>query len=172
MTARPAGRLVVAVTGASGAPYAVRVLQLLHARREYEVHLVISHAGATKYEAGFIGSSASVGMLIGALGIGFVADRVGRKLAFMLGMAIYSVLSLVLCLTWNYESLLVLRMVQGIGLGAGRVPPSSSSAGSLTSSRSGRAGPPCTPIPVSCTPRTPVASEPRGRRAASAWPEP
>ena len=118
MTARPAGRLVVAVTGASGAPYAVRVLQLLHARRDYEVHLVISHAGATKYEAGFIGSSVSVGMLIGALGIGFVADRVGRKLAFMLGMAIYSVLSLVLCLTWNYESLLVLRMVQGIGLGA------------------------------------------------------
>lgn len=46
MTARPAGRLVVAVTGASGAPYAVRVLQLLHARRDYEVHLVISHAGA------------------------------------------------------------------------------------------------------------------------------
>jgi putative MFS transporter len=57
-------------------------------------------------------------MLIGALGIGFVADRVGRKLAFMLGMAIYSVLSLILCLTWSYESLLVLRMVQGIGLGA------------------------------------------------------
>jgi 4-hydroxy-3-polyprenylbenzoate decarboxylase len=46
MTAKPAGRLIVAVTGASGAPYAVRVLQLLHARREYEVHLVISHAGA------------------------------------------------------------------------------------------------------------------------------
>ena len=41
-----AGRLIVAVTGASGAPYAVRVLQLLHARGDYEVHLVISHAGA------------------------------------------------------------------------------------------------------------------------------
>jgi putative MFS transporter len=79
---------------------------------------VIAAFAITKYEAGFIGSSVSVGMLIGALGIGFVADRVGRKLAFMLGMAIYSVLSLVLCLTWNYESLLVLRMVQGIGLGA------------------------------------------------------
>jgi MFS transporter, putative metabolite:H+ symporter len=79
---------------------------------------VIAAFAITKYEAGFIGSSVSVGMLIGALGIGFVADRVGRKLAFMLGMAIYSVLSLVLCLAWNYESLLVLRMVQGIGLGA------------------------------------------------------
>lgn len=79
---------------------------------------VIASFAITKYEAGFIGSSVSVGMLIGALGIGFVADRVGRKLAFMLGMAIYSVLSLVLCLTWSYESLLVLRMVQGIGLGA------------------------------------------------------
>jgi len=79
---------------------------------------VIASFAITKYEAGFIGSSVSVGMLIGALGIGFVADRVGRKLAFMLGMAIYSVLSLILCLTWSYESLLVLRMVQGIGLGA------------------------------------------------------
>jgi putative MFS transporter len=79
---------------------------------------VIVAFAVTKYEAGFIGSSVSVGMLIGALGIGFVADRAGRKLAFMLGMAIYSVLSLVLCLAWNYESLLVLRMLQGIGLGA------------------------------------------------------
>jgi 4-hydroxy-3-polyprenylbenzoate decarboxylase len=56
MTARPAGRLVVAVTGASGAPYAVRVLQLLHARRDCEVHLVISHAGAVtlRQETGLI----------------------------------------------------------------------------------------------------------------------
>jgi len=46
MMADQVRRLVVAVTGASGGHYAVRILQLLHAVPEYEVHLIISSAGA------------------------------------------------------------------------------------------------------------------------------
>lgn len=38
-------RIVLAITGASGAPYAVRLLQVL-ARRELEIHLAISPSGA------------------------------------------------------------------------------------------------------------------------------
>jgi len=39
-------RLIIAVTGASGGPYAVRILQLLRAVPDYEAHLIISSAGA------------------------------------------------------------------------------------------------------------------------------
>jgi 4-hydroxy-3-polyprenylbenzoate decarboxylase len=39
-------RVVVAITGASGAAYGVRVLELLHTLPHVETHLVVSHAGA------------------------------------------------------------------------------------------------------------------------------
>ncbi|HEX4357691.1 MAG TPA: UbiX family flavin prenyltransferase [Pseudonocardia sp.] len=46
MSADHTRRLIVAVTGASGAPYAVHILKLLHSSPGYEAHLVISSAGA------------------------------------------------------------------------------------------------------------------------------
>ncbi len=42
---RPTRRIVFAITGASGAPYAVRLLQIL-ARSQAEIHLTISPSGA------------------------------------------------------------------------------------------------------------------------------
>lgn len=49
MKPAPAGimRIVVGVTGASGAIYAVRLLQVLHDRDQVETHLVISSSGRT-----------------------------------------------------------------------------------------------------------------------------
>jgi len=46
MTSDDRRRLIVAVTGASGGHYAVRILQLLHAIPDYAAHLIISSAGA------------------------------------------------------------------------------------------------------------------------------
>ena len=43
--ARSVTRLVVAITGASGAVYGVRVLEALKAMPEIETHLVVSDAG-------------------------------------------------------------------------------------------------------------------------------
>lgn len=39
-------RVVVAITGASGAAYGVRVLEILHAARDVETHLVVTSSGA------------------------------------------------------------------------------------------------------------------------------
>lgn len=39
-------RIIIALTGASGAPYGVRLLQLLHAMPDVETHLIVSHAAA------------------------------------------------------------------------------------------------------------------------------
>ncbi len=38
-------RLIVAITGASGAIYGIRLLQHLHARSDFETHLLLSSAG-------------------------------------------------------------------------------------------------------------------------------
>ena len=45
-------RLIIAITGATGAVYGVRMLQVLHLQEEWEAHFVISDAGVLnlKYE--------------------------------------------------------------------------------------------------------------------------
>jgi 2,5-furandicarboxylate decarboxylase 2 len=46
-TARPARkRLIVGITGATGAAYGIKLLELLKAERDWESHLVLSEAGA------------------------------------------------------------------------------------------------------------------------------
>jgi len=44
-SARPARRIIVAISGASGAVYGTRLLQVLHAMAGIETHLVVSDAG-------------------------------------------------------------------------------------------------------------------------------
>lgn len=39
-------RIIIAMTGASGAPYGVRLLQLLHGMPDIETHLIVSHSAA------------------------------------------------------------------------------------------------------------------------------
>jgi MFS transporter, putative metabolite:H+ symporter len=68
--------------------------------------------------AGLLISAAYVGQFVGALTLGVVAERRGRRMAFILSLATFGVLSLVAALAWNFESLLVLWLLQGIGLGA------------------------------------------------------
>ena len=77
--------------------------------------------GLTTAQVGFIASMGLVGMALGAVLAGSVADRFGRKKTFAATLLIYS-LSTGLCgLAWNYESLLVIRFLVGFGLG-GQLP--------------------------------------------------
>jgi MFS transporter, putative metabolite:H+ symporter len=84
----------------------------------YIIPSIIVTFGLTNSQAGLFGSSVSLGMLIGSLSIGFLADHAGRRLAFLIGIGIYSGLSIALTLAWNFDSLVWLRVTQGIGLGA------------------------------------------------------
>jgi MFS transporter, putative metabolite:H+ symporter len=72
---------------------------------------------------GFLGtgvliSAGYLGQAIGAIAIGSVADRLGRRRTFLLAITVFSVLSVACALAWNLESLTVARLLQGMGLGA------------------------------------------------------
>jgi putative MFS transporter len=72
-------------------------------------------------QIGMMISAGFVGQLIGALLFGWVAERFGRMPAMIWSIATFAVMSLVCAFAWDYNSLVVFRMLQGIGLG-GEVP--------------------------------------------------
>ena len=72
----------------------------------------------TAGEAGVLASAAFLGMFIGAIIIPPIGDRIGRKMALLLSIAFYSVVSLAMIFAGNYQTALVLRILQGVGLGA------------------------------------------------------
>jgi putative MFS transporter len=63
-------------------------------------------------------ASAFVGQFLGALYMGRVADRFGRRPAFLINLALYSVASLVGAFSMNAPFLIVTRFIAGIGIGA------------------------------------------------------
>src|SRR5258708_16797738 len=72
-------------------------------------------------EIGVMISAGFLGQLLGALLFGWIAERYGRMNAMVGSIALFGVMSLACALAWDYRSLLVLRTIQGIGLG-GEVP--------------------------------------------------
>ncbi|CAM3725617.1 MFS transporter [Tsukamurella strandjordii] len=62
-------------------------------------------------------ASAFIGQFLGALLMGRLADRVGRRRAFMINLAIYSAMSLAGAFSPNVSFLVVTRFIAGIGIG-------------------------------------------------------
>lgn len=69
-------------------------------------------------ESGLIVSAGYVGQLVGALVAGALAEKLGRRKAFIFSLAVFGLLSIGAALAWSYTSLLTFRMIQGLGLGA------------------------------------------------------
>ncbi len=63
-------------------------------------------------------SAGFLGQLIGALVGGALAERIGRRPVIAAAVLWFGLFSLACGWAWNYESLLVLRLLQGLGLGA------------------------------------------------------
>ncbi|WP_425805597.1 MFS transporter [Desulfitobacterium sp. Sab5] len=72
-------------------------------------------------QVGYIGSIGLVGMALGAVLGGSIADIIGRKKVFAFTLAMYSVATGLCGLSWNYGSLLFFRFLVGFGLG-GQLP--------------------------------------------------
>ncbi|MBR2773508.1 MAG: MFS transporter [Selenomonadaceae bacterium] len=77
--------------------------------------------GLTPDQVGWIGSVGLIGMALGAVLAGTIADRFGRKNVFAATVILYSVSTGLCALAWSYESLLVFRFLVGFGLG-GELP--------------------------------------------------
>jgi MFS transporter, putative metabolite:H+ symporter len=63
-------------------------------------------------------SAGFVGQLVGALVGGALAERIGRRPLIIAAVLWFGVFSLACGWAWNYQSLLALRLLQGLGLGA------------------------------------------------------
>src|SRR5262249_53560662 len=63
-------------------------------------------------------ASGFLGMFLGALGLGLMADRLGRRRAFLLNLTIYSGFTLLGAFATSPSMLIATRFVAGIGIGA------------------------------------------------------
>lgn len=80
--------------------------------------------GLTTSQMGWIGSVNSIGMAVGALFFGLMADRVGRKKVFIITLLLFSVGSGLSALVTSFTLFLILRFIIGMGLG-GELPVAS-----------------------------------------------
>ncbi|WP_125706206.1 MFS transporter [Lacticaseibacillus daqingensis] len=75
-------------------------------------------------QMGWIGSVSSIGMAIGAVLFGMMADRVGRKLVLIITLLVFSLGSALSALATGYAMFMGLRLLIGAGLG-GELPVAS-----------------------------------------------
>lgn len=75
----------------------------------------------TPGQMGLIGSIGLIGMALGAVISGTIADHIGRKQVFTITVLLYSIATGLCALAWDYTSLLVFRFLVGFGLG-GELP--------------------------------------------------
>jgi MFS transporter, putative metabolite:H+ symporter len=88
----------------------------------------------TPPEIGILIGASYVGQIIGAFAFSWGAERYGRIPCAAAATAIYAVLSLACAAAWSFNVLLVLRFVQGIGVG-GEMPVAATYISELSKAR-------------------------------------
>src|SRR3984893_208657 len=84
----------------------------------YVLPVVVPAWKLTPTATGWLISAGFLRPLIGALVGGALAERIGRRPVIVAAVLWFGLFSLACGWAWNYESLLVLRVLQGLGLGA------------------------------------------------------
>lgn len=74
--------------------------------------------GLDKLQMGWVFSAGILGLLPGALVGGWLADRIGRKRVLIGSVALFGVFSIATAHAWDLNSLIVARLLTGVGLGA------------------------------------------------------
>lgn len=91
-----------------------------------EVTLAGSLAGALKespalhfsnFDVGFANSAYLAGAVLGALGFGWLTDRIGRKKLFFITLAVYLLATAATALSWSVASYALFRFLTGAGIG-------------------------------------------------------
>lgn len=79
--------------------------------------LLGEHFDLTLPQRGFVATANLIGMALGAVTWGAIADRIGRKKAFSVTLLIFALFSVLGALAPSYWLFLALRFVAGVGLG-------------------------------------------------------
>ncbi|MGB5952276.1 MAG: multidrug effflux MFS transporter [Ornithinimicrobium sp.] len=82
---------------------------------------VVTDLGTTESVVQLTLTSTLVGLAMGQLTIGAIADSVGRRKPLLAALSVYVVVSVVIALTSSIEALLALRFVQGFTAASGMV---------------------------------------------------
>jgi MFS family permease len=91
-----------------------------------EVTLAGALSGAVKesptlqfsnFDVGFSNSAYLAGAVLGALGFGWLTDRIGRKKLFFITLALYLTATAATALSWNLPTYALFRFLTGAGIG-------------------------------------------------------
>ncbi|GAB3975461.1 MFS transporter [Actinoallomurus acanthiterrae] len=100
----------------------------------YLTPLLGEHFDLTVAEKGLVATANLIGMAVGAVVWGTIADRVGRKNAFSLTLLVFALFSVLAALSPTYDFFLAARFLAGVGLG-GCIPVDYALVGEFTPSR-------------------------------------
>jgi MFS family permease len=73
--------------------------------------------GLSSTQVGIAGSAYLCGAVLGALGFGWLTDRLGRKKLFSITLAVYLLATAATGLSWNVWSFVLFRFLTGAGIG-------------------------------------------------------
>lgn len=79
--------------------------------------LEIEQWGITTATAGFIGSLSLIGMMVGAMSAGYLADRIGRRPVVLACIASFSMFTGLCAVAPNLEAFGAFRLIAGLGFG-------------------------------------------------------
>ena len=71
----------------------------------------------TNFDVGLASSAYLVGAVLGALGFGWLTDRIGRKKLFFITLALYLSATAATAFSWNIGSYVLFRFLTGAGIG-------------------------------------------------------
>jgi MFS family permease len=71
----------------------------------------------TNFDVGFTNSAYLAGAVLGALGFGWLTDRIGRKKLFFITLAVYLTATAATALSWSVGSYALFRFLTGAGIG-------------------------------------------------------
>ena len=72
----------------------------------------------TAAQQGMLGTASTLGVVLGMIPAGIIADKMGRKRAVLWGITFFSILTLIGAFVSNFSALLSIRFLAGLGEGA------------------------------------------------------
>jgi MFS family permease len=80
--------------------------------------LIARDLGIGPYQQGLLGAAAVLGAVVGAVTMGNLADRLGRRLLLRLDLLAFGAFTLLSAFSWDFTSLFIARLLLGVAIGA------------------------------------------------------